>query len=98
MILFDYQKAMAQVRELRQIAGDMRRLHSQTLTEIKSGVDNGWKGETGQRFLAKCAQLQGRIEKEANTISQLADSLENTANQIAKEERAAAEMLAAKLK
>jgi uncharacterized protein YukE len=96
VLIFDYHKAMAQVRELRQIAGELQSMQNKTLAEAIYSIDASWKGRTGQSFLAKCAELRTRIEKEAIDITKIADSLEANANLIAKEEREAARVLAAK--
>jgi len=93
MLVFDYQKTMAQVRQLRQIADDLRKMHSQAMAEVISGVESAWKGETGRAYLAKCVDLSAQIEKEAANISKLADTLESTATAISQEEKAAAETI-----
>ena len=94
MILFDYSKAMAQVRELRRIAEDMARMRTQKLNTTIEGIHNSWKGQTSKSFLVKCDELGANIDKEVQNIRQVADLLENKANIIEREEKEAARILA----
>ena len=91
MLVFDYNKAMAQVRELRAIAADM--LRSQTLSNAIEGAKNAWQGQTADSFLEKCMALDVLIRKEAKSIADVADSLERTARIIDEAERAALNVL-----
>ena len=91
MLIFDFNKAMAQVKELRQIASSMKNMNNQTLANAISGVQGAWDGQTSQQFLKKCNELKELIAKEAKNIDQVADSLEHSARIIEAAERAAAE-------
>ena len=93
MLEFDYQQAIRQVEELRQIADELRRVKSQSVESAINSVGASWKGETSQRFLTKCGEIRDRIEKEAANISDIADSLEASAKQIAEEEASAASII-----
>ena len=95
MLVFDYQKSMVQVSQLRQIADELRKMQSNELAEAISSIGASWKGETAQKFLTKCNGFRIQIEKEALNVSNIADSLEATANMIAKEESQAATQLGA---
>ena len=89
MLVFDFNKAMAQVNELRQIASDMNRMKNSVLAEAISGVQAGWQGQTAQQFLSKCNNLKELIVKEVRNIETVADSLERTAKIIEAAEREA---------
>ena len=93
MLVFDYQKTMAQVSQLRQIADELRKMQSNKLAEVISSIDASWKGETAQKFLTKCNVFRIQIEKEALNVNNIADNLESMANLIAKEETKAATQL-----
>ena len=89
MIVFDFDKATRQIRELRQIADDMSAMSSQKLGAAVSCVETSWKGRTGQLFLEKCADIESRIKKEAACLRSLADRFESTARSIEEAERQA---------
>ena len=89
MIVFDYNKAMAQVRELRQIASDMNKTKNGTLAEAISGARTGWQGSNGDTFNNKCSTLNNLISNEVNNINSVANSLERTAIIIDRTEREA---------
>jgi len=91
-LTFNYNSAIAQVRELRDIARQMRTLSSQSLESAITGAGNSWKGQSATRFLAKCRELKSQAETEANSIDAVANSLERSANAIAEAERRAAEI------
>jgi len=96
MLVFDYDKAMAQVRELRQIAGEMARTREQKMCEAIDCVRGSWKGLTGQLFVLKCADLEARIDKEVRNIRMIADDLEIKANMVAQQESEASMMITAR--
>jgi len=94
MLVFDFNKAMAQVSELRKIANDMLITSNHPLAEAVGNIRAGWQGPTSQQFIKKCNDLRELVEKEAANIRQVADSLESSANTIEAAERAAAELVA----
>ena len=87
MLVFDYNRAMAQVRELRAIASDM--LRSQALSNAMTNANSAWQGRTADQFQMKCNRLAQLVRDEANNILSVADSLENSARIIEETERAA---------
>ena len=87
MIIFDYKRAMEQVRELRAIASEMQR--SRSLENAINGAGSSWQGQTANQFRNKCTSLADMIRKEANNIMSIADSLEQAARIIDEAERAA---------
>ena len=89
MIRFDFNGAMAQVRELRDISAGMQKMKGGTLAAAKYGIQGAWKGAVSQQFIRKCEDLDVLIGKEAKNISQLASSLEHSARVIEAAERAA---------
>jgi uncharacterized protein YukE len=95
MIVFDYNKAMAQVRALRAVAADMRK--SQTLDSAVDGARAAWQGGTAEQFQQKCRALLALILREAKAVEQVADSLAHTAKVIDDAEREAARILTAGL-
>ena len=93
MLIFDYTKAMAQVKELRLIASDMSKMRNSVLNNAINGVQNGWQGQTATEFLKKCDELNSIVLKEIGNIEKLADSLEHTSNAIQQAELKAKRIL-----
>ena len=91
MIVFDYNKAMGLVLELRQIAAELNNIKNGDLANAISGVQGGWQGNTSERFLGKCDELYDLIANEIININNVANSLERTSNDIDRTEREAAD-------
>jgi len=93
MLVFDYNRAMAQVRELRSIADGMEK--NPRLAEAMDKVRSGWEGQSSKDFQSKIAQLQELVTNEVKHIRDIANGLEQSAKNIAEAERLAKERLAA---
>jgi uncharacterized protein YukE len=91
MLKFDYNKAKAQVQELRAIADDMEQ--NKTLASAIEKVNGSWEGEVSKNFLQKCSLLTDLIKKEIINIRAVANSLETSAKAIADAEKKAEEAL-----
>ena len=89
MLYIDYDKEMAQVRELRQIADEMARIRNQKLGCAVDDIRSNWKGSVGMGFLAKCDDFGSGIDKEVKSLRLLADHMEAEAN---RKEREAAKL------
>ncbi|MDR0858019.1 MAG: hypothetical protein LBN97_03200 [Oscillospiraceae bacterium] len=89
MITFDHGKAMRQVSELRQIASDLNQLLSGRFANAVNTADSSWDGEASEIFRRKCNELSSNIAKEAKRISDVADSLQKTADEIRRAEEEA---------
>ena len=77
MASFDYERAMAQARELRAIASEM--LLSRTLMNAINGAETSWQGAAADHFQIKCGELTETIRSEANKILIIAGDLEKAA-------------------
>ena len=93
MLVFDYNKAIAQVRELRSIAVDMQNLRNRMLADAIQNMKASWKGPTSDLFHSKCEKFAGIINTEINNIRSIADNLELTSKTIEAAERAAVSKL-----
>jgi len=91
MLKFDYNKAKAQVRELRAIADDMEK--NKSLTNAIDKIKGSWEGKASNDFQAKCNDLASLIKNEVANIRSIANSLEQSANAIANAEREAQETI-----
>ena len=87
MLQFDYDKAKMQVRELRSIADDMEK--NKSLASAIEKIKSSWEGKASSDFQLKCNELANLIKSEVVNIRNIADSLEQSANAIAKAEREA---------
>ena len=93
MLLFDYDKAMYLVKELRQIAVYIDDLKASLLTNAIIIAQRGWEGQTADLFLKKCDSLKNLITSESNQITTIANSLESTAKIIDRAESTAKNIL-----
>jgi len=91
MLKFDYNKAIAQVRELRAIADDMER--NKSLANAIEKIKGSWEGKASNDFQKKCNELAVLIKKEVANIRSIADNLEKSAKSVAEAERKAQEIL-----
>jgi len=76
MLTFNYNRAIAQVRVLREVADEMRSIANRTLAQSIDSTRASWKGQNAQRFLVKCETLKSQVLREADNITQLANSIE----------------------
>jgi len=91
MLRFDYNRAKAQVRELRAIADDMER--NKALANAVDKVRSSWEGKVSNDFQQKCTQLADLVKREVANIRSIANALEKSANKIAEAERRAQETI-----
>jgi len=91
MLKFDYNRAKAQVRELRAIADEMEK--NKALENAIGKVKSAWEGKVSNDFQRKCSELAGLVRKEVANIRNIANSLEQSAKAIADAEKKAQEVL-----
>lgn len=78
-VYMDFRTAQEVVRELRTIARDTRHVSNSDLQRTLSQVRNSWQGENADAFLAKGKTLQNKIELTAQTIEDIAKTIEQIA-------------------
>ena len=91
MLKFDYNRATAQVRELRAIADEMER--SKVLENAIEKVKRAWEGKVSNDFRRKCMELADLVRKEVANIRNIANSLEQSAKAIAEAEKKAQDVI-----
>ena len=74
-INMDFQKAEAQVSELRSLANQMRDIANEELNRTLNNINANWDGENSEAFLAKGRMLKSRISNTATDIDRIADSI-----------------------
>ena len=89
MIDFDYESAMRQIHEIREIAARMTAARGQKLDAAAGCIESSWKGPTAGKFREICADLEAGVDREAARIRSLADDLESASRMIEKAEREA---------
>ena len=87
MLVFDYSRVMAQVRELRAIADAMEK--NTKLSEAMDKVKAAWEGQSSKDFQNKIIQLQQLVSNEIKHIRDIANGLEKSAKVIAENEKVA---------
>ena len=91
MLKFDYDRAMAQARELRAIADEMER--SKALENAIEKVKMSWEGKVSNDFQRKCRELANLIKKEITNIRKIATSLEQSSKAISEAEKKAQDVI-----
>lgn len=94
MIEFNYQKAIDQAEELREIAEELQAI-SCRLTNQQPGLALVWKGSSANLFLKKAEDLCGDITRTANATDKIGDAVGIAAKVIKKAEDAAKEIIKA---
>jgi uncharacterized protein YukE len=79
MVNFDYNRVMAQVRELREISACMQDMKNHAYLEVVNDVQKAWKGDASKLFMGVCSDAATQIEKEANNILNIVAELEKAA-------------------
>jgi len=92
MLSFDYNRAMAQVRELRAIADEMER--NKKLDNAMEKLKTAWEGQASNDFRVKCENLAELIRNEVKNIRDIANGLERSAKAISDAEKEAQNVLA----
>ena len=91
MLVFDYNRVMSQVRELRAVADEMEK--NSKLSEAMDKVKAAWEGQSSKDFQNKIAQLMEVVRNEVKHIRDIANGLEASAKAIADAEKKAQETL-----
>ena len=93
-ISFDYNATKRQVRDMKQIASEMRAIANNDMQNTISQIKINWKGNTSNNFCSKYNTLKERIITEARNIDNAADTLDRLAENIRESEERAEAILA----
>ncbi len=99
-IEFDFAQACRQASELEEIAGEIRTLANQKMSNSMQQLSANWKGDSASAFLKKNDLLRDDIADTAETLYSIAASIRTVARRIYEAEMAAkrlAEEIASKL-
>lgn len=81
-IEFNYQKAMAQVRELRSLSTSLKKVGDNQIADCMRDVSKNWKCDNSTDYVAKGNKLKQKVVKSAGKISDVADALSTMAENI----------------
>lgn len=79
MIEITFGNAMTQARELDECAEAMERLANSDVVSIKEGIQNAWKGDAANAYVAKMDLTSGNMLATARKIRGIATTLRNVA-------------------
>ena len=94
MIKFNYNQAINQAAELRQISTQIQTL-TQKLEQGLADVSATWKGDSANLFLEKSGRLYGKISKTAKNAQNIAGAIDVAAKAVKAAEDAAQELVKA---
>lgn len=88
-ITFNYNKAMSQARELKNVASSLTKVADSKLEECLGKVSKGWNGDNSESYVKKGKTLETKIDKAGNGVKQTAEAIETMARNIYNAEMAA---------
>lgn len=88
-IRFNYDKAMGQAEELRNIASSIKTISEDNMEESFGKVQKNWTGENSESYVKKGRTVQNKVTGSANSVAAAATALETMARNIYNAEMAA---------
>lgn len=86
VILFNYQNALKQARELKQISTQIKKLSDSQFETSINAINANWKGENATKYFNKGKKLKGKMDDSAEDLNSIAETIETIANNIYKAE------------
>lgn len=96
-IRFNYDKAMAQADELRDIASSIKDISDDELEESFGKVGKNWTGDNSESYVKKGQKVQKKVNGTATGVKAAAAALETMAKNIYNAEMAAIQIVKAGL-
>lgn len=90
-IRFNYDKAMSQAEELKEIAKDLKKVGEDSMEDCLVKVEKNWVGDNATDYVKKAKTVQTKITTSAGNVSSAAAALETMAKNIYNAEMAALE-------
>ena len=81
-ILFNYEKAMAQVRALQEIASNIKKISDTNMTDCMNNVKKNWEGDNATAYVGKGNKLKQKIKKSGENVDKVASTLAEMARNI----------------
>ena len=88
-IRMDFNKAMAQVGKLNAIASRLGNLADDDLYSSLNNIERNWDGENSEAFLEKGHKAKDKINRTAEKVKKVADTIETIAKRTMEAELAA---------
>ncbi|MCM1158047.1 MAG: hypothetical protein NC300_05340 [Bacteroidales bacterium] len=82
VIEFNYQKALKQANELKEISKDVKKISDNKLAESLTKIDKNWDGENSKNYITKGNKLKQKLDDSAGDISKIADTIVKIAKNI----------------
>lgn len=95
-IQLNYQQAISQAKSLENLASELRSLATRNMESTISELSGNWSGDNAKEFIAKAEKAQNDLIENARALTEAADVIRQSAENIRKAELAAkriAEML-----
>lgn len=88
-IRFNYDKAMGQAEELRDIASSIQTISEDNMEESFGKVQRNWTGENSDNYVKKGRTVQHKVTGSADAVAAAATAIETMAKNIYNAEMAA---------
>lgn len=79
VIEIDYQDTLKKVEQLEALAGELKKVSSDNLRNLQSGVDQGWKGSSAELYKKRMKALSELIDARAGDLQNTANGLRKAA-------------------
>lgn len=74
-IVINFQDTINKANQLEELAGDIRHLCENNITDINGYCAHVWKGDAGEAYRKKMNQISGKLKKRANDLETVAESI-----------------------
>lgn len=88
-IKFNYNKAMEQASELKDISKKLKEMSTDSLQDCYTKINKNWDGDNSQSYLKNVQKVQKKINGSASNINSAATAIETMAKTIYDAEMAA---------
>ena len=91
-IEMDYQKAMAQAKELDELAAQLKTQANDNFPDILKVVSDAWQGDNANKYITKANNLPGKMIKAAEDLGSIASTIRTVATNTYNAEKTAYEL------
>lgn len=81
-ILFNYKRAIAQAKELAEVAKEIRNVANDKMETSIQTIDKNWDGDNSKKFIDKSKKLQEKVKNSAKDIDSISQAIKEMAKEI----------------
>lgn len=81
-IYFNYNQAIAQAKQLDQVASSLSKASSHNLNEIMNTVSRSWKSDSSPQYIKKGEKIGGDMQTTAGNLRNIASAIRSIAQRV----------------